>query len=496
MSSTTSRNSLSDSSPKEEQEPQPLVAEDLRDTQLSRQPTLLLRVQSSYSFFNEKMSTQRTKLALKHLAIYALLGAFVLSVFSIYWGSMYRRSSRYRNLRMLVVIEDDVTIDGVEPLIGDSIRELISNPTVQFFGDWHVFGSEEFGKIAAKHNNENRIEDEVVRQIHQQKYWLSIYVRANASYNYYQALEKGDTSFNTSELIWSIYETGRDFTGMNSYVTPNIKTIGELWTRQYSPNVTLSLADKLDSIGQEQLTLISQPITFNLVDRIPFTDAVLLAPSQVGLIYMIIITFFNFNFFSAIHQQVAQTKLKKPHFLVYRVLSSVVSFFVLALFFSFVSLAFQVDFTPAFGHAGFLVYWMTAWLTMWAVGLMNEIMAMLCITVYPPLLGFWMLFWVVINISPTFTPLALEAKFFRYGYALPIHASYEITKVIFFNTTKAALGRNYAILIIWDVLTLLAMGPVTVYFGKTMQKKAIAEAKAKAAAAQAAQAAQEQKPEA
>ncbi|KAK7679140.1 hypothetical protein QCA50_017902 [Cerrena zonata] len=121
---------------------------------------------------------------------------------------------------------------------------------------------------------------------------------------------------------------------------------------------------------------------------------------------------------------------------------------------------------------------------MWAVGAMNEIMGMLLILVYPPLLGFWMLFWVIINISPTFTPLALSPKFFRYGYALPIHNSYEITKVIFFNTYKGQLGRNYGILVAWVVIETIALVPTVILFGKTMGKRA---AQAKAAQAKAAQ---------
>ncbi|KAK6455223.1 uncharacterized protein RJT20DRAFT_129959 [Scheffersomyces xylosifermentans] len=453
---------------------------------ISRQQSILERVQTSYSFFNEKLSIKRHKLLYKFGLIYFLMAFFVLGIFSIYWGSMYNRFDRISNLRMLVVIADDKTVEGIDPLFGQGISTLFNNPVAKFNGDWIIFNSSEFQTLADRHNN--TIEQEIERQIHHQKYWSSIYVKENATYNYYQALLKGDTSYNiTNNTAISIYETGRDFINMNSYVTPGIQVIEELWLDAQS-DISLQVADLLPNKSEalnnrNSLTVLTTAIGFGFFDRRPFTNPVLVAPSQVGLIYMIIVTFFQFNFFADVHQEVAKFGLKKHHFMTYRILASILSFFVLSLFYSFVSLAMQVDFTVAFGKSGFLVYWMISFLTMWAVGSANEIMALLIITVYPPLLGFWMLFWVIINISPTFTPMALSPKFFRYGYALPIHASYECTKVIFFDTYKGAFGRNVAILVIWIVILTALLPFVVIYFAKAMGKKAQAAAAAAAAAA-------------
>ena len=179
-----------------------------------------------------------------------------------------------------------------------------------------------------------------------------------------------------------------------------------------------------------------------------------------------------------VHKGVASLNIKPMHFVVYRILSSVLSFFVISLFFSFPSLAFQVDFTKAFGNSGFLIYWMITFLTMWAVGMANEVMALICVMVYPPLMGFWMLFWVIINIAPTFAPIALCPEFYRYGYGLPIHNSYEITKVILFDTYKGNLGRSFGIVIAWVVIFTLLLPFVLKLFLKTMAKRAQAAAQA------------------
>lgn len=455
------------------------------DNNGSRRPSVIERVQSQYSFFNEKLRENRKGLVLKFVLIYLIMSVGILSIFSIYWGSFYQRNSRLKNLNMLVVIEDDHTVDGIEPVIGNTLRELIESDSAKAYGNWHIYNQSEFQKKADKQHSD--IESEVIRQVHHQNYWSSIYVKANASYNLYNAISNGDSSYNvTNNTILSYYETGRDFLSMNLYVTPSIKMVEQMWLKAL-PNVTLELAQNLPSSQRSDvlsdsnsLALVATPISFTYHDRIPYTDPVLTAPSQVGLIYMIIITFFQVNFFMDVHKSVSELKIKKSQFVLYRVLSSIFSFFVISFFFSIVTLAFQVDFNKAYGKSGFLVYWMITFITMWAVGLVNEVMALICVLVYPPLMGFWMLFWVIINIAPTFAPMALCPEFYRFGYAMPIHNSYEATKVVFFNTYKGNLGRNFGIIVVWVVIFTLLLPVMLKVFGQTMAKRAKAAAAAAA----------------
>lgn len=440
---------------------------------LSRQQSFLQKIQSRYSFFNEKLSPERKKLYLKFGMVYLIMAVGVLSIFSIYWGSMYGRDGRIKNLRMLVVIEDDHEIQGIPPLFGDQIQKLLNTPLAHEMGDWIVYNSSEFNEIAQKHNN--TIEQEVTRQIHHQNYWSSIYVRPNATFNFYNAIISGNAQYNASNSsIISIYETGRDLISMVEYVVPSVQAVESEWldVNTVARNVIELISNRSEVFSNpDSIDIATQSLNFQYYDKRPETSPVLVAPSQVGLLYMIIVTFFQFNFFVEIHKQVAQI-VKKSHYLFYRVVASTLSYFVISLMFSLVTLAMQVDFTPAFGKSGFLVYWMVSFLTMWAVGAANEIAALLIITVYPPLLGFWLIFWVIINITPTFTPMALSAEFFRYGYAMPLHNSYEISKVVFFNTYKGQMGRNMGIIVAWVVILTAALPFVIIYFGKTMAKKA------------------------
>ncbi|RLV94190.1 Nitrosoguanidine resistance protein SNG1 [Spathaspora sp. JA1] len=436
-----------------------------------------------YSFFHEKLAPQRKTMKFEFMKVYLSMAIGVLAIFSIYWGSMYGRTGRIQNLRMLVVIEDDTSINGIPPLFGNSIRQILDTPLAKSRGNWQIFNSTEFEKIALENNN--NVEQELQRQIHHQNYWSSIYVKGNATWNFYNAIVTGDASYNvTNSSIISVYETGRDFLNMNSYVTPSIQAVERLWLG-IQTNITEAIVQSISNTSEVlsqpgSLSVLATPINFAYFDRIKFSDPVLVAPSQVGLIYTVIITFFQFQFFAELHISAAKSGMKKQHYVLYRIAASLLSYFVLSLFFSLVSLAFQVDFSKAFGKSGFLVYWAITFLTMWAVGAANELMALLCILVYPPLVGFWLLFWVIINIAPTFTPLALSPDFFRFGYAMPIHNSYEAAKVVLFNTYKGTMGRNIGILIVWIVLLTAVYPFVLALFGKTMMKRAQQAAQAEA----------------
>jgi hypothetical protein len=72
------------------------------------------------------------------------------------------------------------------------------------------------------------------------------------------------------------------------------------------------------------------------------------------------------------------------------------AYFWISLHYSLVSLAFAVRFKRKFGSGGFVLYWMADWVAMTALGYVME-------TVFlwlGPFFPFFLLFWVIINVSP------------------------------------------------------------------------------------------------
>lgn len=82
------------------------------------------------------------------------------------------------------------------------------------------------------------------------------------------------------------------------------------------------------------------------------------------------------------------------------------AYFWLSLHYSLISLAFLVEFNRKYGKGGFVLYWLLNWITMTALGLVMETMYL----VLGPFFPFFLLFWVVWNvslISPTRSSITL-----------------------------------------------------------------------------------------
>lgn len=138
---------------------------------------------------------------------------------------------------------------------------------------------------------------------------------------------------------------------------------------------------------------ISPAIGFSTFDLRPFWPPVATPSVSIGLIYLIIISFFSFSFYLPHHMKFLQTPGIRPlkfwHFIIWRLVATLTAYFFLSLAYSWISLAFQINFTAppgshtelaqpatAYHHASFVVYWMLNFVGMAALGLACENVAM------------------------------------------------------------------------------------------------------------------------
>lgn len=419
-------------------------------------------------FFSHRLRDDRKYLVAKFVINHVLLACMIMSIFSLYWGATYKRSSYYHKLNLLAVLQDDGALTDVLPTLIDQVP-----------GTWHVYNSSAFQDrfgVAA-----DEIDSKILDLVHRREYWFSFNAKPNSTAALLDSLTSASApAFNSTDYFGSIYESGRDPTNMKSSIVPLLTELQTLYQAYYTttflPSLLSNVSDSLSSVPAENVAAAGV-MNFSQLDYRPFNDYVLLGPLQVGLIYCILLTFFQLSLFGSIHMRLGQ-KLKPIHMLLYRYIIAYVNYFFLSLFFCAVSAAFQVNFTLAFGKGGFMVAWMSSWLLMAAVGGANENMITVILSFGPQYLGFWLIFWVVMNISPSFYPMALSNNFYRYGYAMPIHNGVEIFRVIFLNLDKKDLGRNYGILVAWCVLNALlfpvAMKIVIHKKKKDAQKAALA----------------------
>lgn len=392
-------------------------------------------------FFSSKLSTHRNIFARRFALNCFLLGSLAIAMFSLYWGALYNHSSHYHNVKFIAVVEDDGDMGaGVIPIMDSAIP--------QFF----VYNTSSFRD---KYGQDVNISEKVHHLVHTKKFWGSLIVYPGTTDAFVDSLTTDDApAFNSTDYFEFFYKTARDLSNMRASIVPLLTSIETTYKKTFFYNDYFpSVIANITNISGPNLSAAGD-MNWKQIDNRPFTDYTLLGPMQVGLIYCILLTFFQLALFGPFHAMLSPL-LKPKHIILYRLVTSWATYFFLSLFFCTVSAIFHVDFTLAFGRGGFVVYWMTTWILMGAVGGANENVLSILLAYCPQYLGFWLISWIIINISASFVPLVLANRFYRYGYMTPIYNAMEIYRVIFTDTYKGDMGRNYGILAAWCVLNTL-----------------------------------------
>lgn len=424
-----------------------------------------------FGYWDSEFHAQRINIIVTMLTNYVFLIVGFLIALCIYWGAYYDRSSRYKNVHFGVMIADD-------GLVGEMTSRFFALPALKAAGDFHVWNASSIQATTSKLGMSAY--DFMRHEVHREKYRAAYFVKPNATTELALALNSLNTSFNpANDLLMAYYETGSDYNGVNNYFSSMVQLVVAShasfmeqvpWAAAVLQMVNSSHAETILDRAPELLTSLPQ---FRIVDGIPVIPQVIQAPLQVGLIYLCIFTFFQFVFSAPIHMYMS-SKLKGLRYVAYRITAAQLAYIGLGFAYVLLNTAFQVSFTKAFGHLGFLVIWAFAYLTMSSIGSLIEMMVLVCIATKPAMIGLVLLLVAVTNLAPTISPIVLCPTFYRYGYALPVFNSYQLMMVAFFDAYKGHMGRNIGILVAWIIITNSGMPFVMGWTAKKMAQKAAA----------------------
>lgn len=98
-----------------------------------------------------------------------------------------------------------------------------------------------------------------------------------------------------------------------------------------------------------------------------------------------------------------------------------------------ISVAFHVPLNRFYTRGGFVIFWMSNWLAQTALGYPMEIALT---TLGPRFTAFFLVIWVILNVSSIFLDLADMASFYMYGYIMPAWNSTSIAKSVAFGTAN------------------------------------------------------------
>ncbi|KAB8237186.1 SNG1 family protein [Aspergillus alliaceus] len=416
---------------------------------------------TAVSFFDPALKSVRYQVFLQWARTVLMLCVFVLCILSLFWAVQFRVQENLHSLTVWVV-DFDGLVDPyreTKPIVGPAVTHVAES----------LVQSPKTGRLGyiIKYPSDFNYDPWAVRQgVYDEHAYAAIIVNANATTLLRNAVTNGNTSYDPTGAAQFIVIAARDQTTYSSYIIPGLSAFANTVLAEFGPRWVQTVAQESLNISRVPQA-INPAIGFNTLDLRPFGPAAATPSVTIGLIYLIIIAFFNFPFLMPIHAQFLKGNhppLKIPHWLMWRVCSNIAAYFFLSLFYSFVSLAFQIPFSNspapdtvsaanpnAYGHGSFMVFWMLNWVGMSALGFPLENMAMV--------LGFpwsslFLIFWVISNVATGFYALDLAPGFFRWGYAWPLHRIVEALRTILFGI-HSRIGLDFGILFAWIGVSLI-----------------------------------------
>ncbi|KAK8850590.1 hypothetical protein IAR55_004509 [Kwoniella newhampshirensis] len=412
-------------------------------------------------FFSADMFQAKRTWAKLTFLTFGLITVFMFLFLSIYFGSYYKQIPRADHFSIELLLLDTLASPAGSPhpaILGPALRQAVSQAltTQPHLGWWEADAATlQTLRIAPGGQGLDPYEYAMARVLNQDV-WGVIIVNANATSGVWAGLTEG-TMWEPTGAMTFLYEEARNFYAAGQYVS---RLSTELMTSAGSAAAT-TLASQILALGNASAVLttgaqagaVIAPFSYNLHNLRPFDQLAGIAGTTVGTIYLIIFTFLISVTWNTKGLPLIQEQLTMSSEVLVKVLVPFIAYFWLSLHYSLVSLAFLVNFTRQFGKGGFVVYWMLNWITMSALGFVMET-AFLWLG---PFFPFFLVFWVILNVSVAFLDIADTASFYRYGYFLPIWNSVDGAKCIIF-ATKNHLVQNFTVNLGWMAAFMLFLG--------------------------------------
>ncbi|KAH8834784.1 hypothetical protein DL96DRAFT_1675041 [Flagelloscypha sp. PMI_526] len=390
---------------------------------------------ASAGFFDAAIASARAtyfKMAGAGVAIIALV---IFGVLPLFWGAVYAKPKPITGW----------VVDFDRSSVGSFVSTALESSPISTIR-WEIVSASLFPGGPS----------ELAQAIKDEKAWVAISINPNATFNLQAAVTSADSLYNGSLAITAYAAEARQETAFRSFIRPNLQAtlpaIAQAFARSHAQQ--LSALSNSSALIAAVPQLATTPISYTIHNLIPFDIPVATAVTFVGLIYLLILAFFllNIAFQARVISGIEHT-LSTASLLKVRITTAFVQYLFLSLFYTLLSRAFQLDFSRSFGAGGFPLLWMVNFCGMLALGLALESMLTLLTTRF---VGFFLLPWVVVNVSSAVLPVEVEYNLYRYAYAMPFYNISKAVRTIVFGT-KNELGLNFGILLAWTVLSLVTM---------------------------------------
>ncbi|KAJ2917992.1 hypothetical protein MD484_g2452, partial [Candolleomyces efflorescens] len=362
----------------------------------------------------------------------------IFTILPIYWGSLWKTPTR--NL-------DGWVVDFDGGFVGQSVSQaLASNAGSQSRVSWTVIPATNFPGGP----------QELLEAVRDEQIWTAVAINPGSTSRLFAALTAPNASYNGAEAITAYAVEARNENAYRSLIRPSLQGTLDILSRTMAQRLAQNNANStaLASILAASPQTIVSPVYYTIHNLIPFDQAVATASTFVGMLYQVIMGFFVVMIAQTAREASGYHKtLSTKNLILLRFSSSTFAYFLISLFYSLMNLAFQLDVTRKYGRGGFMVFWVVNYIGMLAVALaLESLITLLTVRGIP----FFMLLWIITNLSVSIFPLEVMPSIFKYGYAAPFYNLSRALRTIVFGT-KSHMGQSVGILIAWVVISCITL---------------------------------------
>lgn len=292
------------------------------------------------------------------LMFIVLLSAIILGILSLYWGADH---SLQFNMNAATVAIIDLDQGEVGPALVAYGRQYRS-----------AMGKMSLGYVypAAAQYPDNAA---VTHAAHQEDFWFAFVVQSNATTLMNYAYTNGNSTYDPTGAIQVYFEEGRNALAIDEFMLPQVNAFLLAFENEFAKQKQASLlaTNTGDAAALALQAQVPIPVSYTLQNLVPYEPSTVEAATEIGTIYLIIISFVSVLMFDKLNEAM-MGKIKSRTYFIWRMVLLPTVYFWLSLLYLALSCAWHIRFDHFFGGVGYFIYWMLSWCSMMAFGLVVE----------------------------------------------------------------------------------------------------------------------------
>ncbi|KAL4993270.1 hypothetical protein BDV10DRAFT_179457 [Aspergillus recurvatus] len=343
---------------------------------------------------------------LRTAAIFGLLLTLLfLSLFSYILGSLYQLTGHMHNLNVAFVDYDG----GV---IGKAVRQAYEQLRADSF------------PTVTEHSPSEYSQPQGLRSaVCNTDYWGALYVASGASDRLAAALSDAEiaSSYNNSDVLTWIWNEARYPTVIDSLAN-EIKVLSEAARVAYVQLNGTGAVQSLNASSAAAVAAYSNPWTLTSINIQPTTQGSRLVYNTLVIILILIQEFFFLATVNGLYVQFGLFGRVRP-------LRMILFRFMISALYTMAGSMCASGAVWAF-RAGWDVnrsQWALSWITLWLFAHLNFLtLDVFAVWLPAPYVPMALISWVVMNVASIMVPFELSPAFYKWAYALPAHAVFNV----------------------------------------------------------------------